>query len=59
VPVHRDDRCRKGKADFLHEETFVSVVGVTEVTGYLTQFVCCVGRIRISLTLTRCGWLTA
>ena len=43
----------------LHEETFVSVVGVTEVTDYLTQFVCCVGRIRISLTLTRCGWLTA
>jgi hypothetical protein len=29
-----------------------------EVTGYLAQFVCCVGQIRISLTLTRCGWPT-
>jgi hypothetical protein len=31
----------------------------TEATGYLGQFVCCVGRNRVSLTLTRCGWATA
>ncbi len=32
---------------------------VTEVTGNPPQLVCWVGRIRISLTLTRCGWPTA